>query len=65
MCFLIIIQNASLHYVATDGCALLMREANDAMDYKRFHLYLKYHFATRERGDLLGVTSHAVDIFRK
>ena len=54
-----------LHYVATDGLALFMREAIDAMDSEAFQLYLKYHFATCERGDLLGVTSHAVDIFKK
>lgn len=54
-----------LHYVATDGCALFMREAIDAMDNETFHLYLKYHFATCERGDLLGITSHAIDIFKK
>ena len=54
-----------LHYVATDGCALFMREAIDAMDSETFQLYLKYHFATCERGDLLGITSHAVDIFKK
>lgn len=56
---------ARLHYVAADGCALLMREAVDAMDDEAFQLYLQYHFATCERQDLLGVTSHAIDIFRK
>ena len=54
-----------LHYVATDGSALLMREAIDEMDKDTFELYLKYHFATCEREDLLGITSHAIDIFRK
>lgn len=54
-----------LHYVASDGSALFMREAVDAMDNDTFELYLKYHFATCERHDLLGVTSHALDIFRK
>lgn len=54
-----------LHYVAADGCALLLREAIDHMDRDTFALYLKYHFATCEREDLVGVTSHAVDIFRK
>lgn len=54
-----------LHYVATDGCSLFMREAIDTMDNETFQLYLKYHFATCEREDLLGVTSHSVDIFRK
>ncbi|MBS4929315.1 MAG: class I SAM-dependent methyltransferase [Anaerostipes sp.] len=32
-----------LHYVATDGCALFMREIVDNMDDKTFELYLKYH----------------------
>ena len=54
-----------LHYVASDGCALLLRDAIDAMDDEAFALYLDYHFATCERADLLGVTSHALDVFRK
>lgn len=54
-----------LHYVAADGCALFMREAIDAMNNDTFELYLKYHFATCEREDLVGITSHAIDIFRK
>lgn len=54
-----------LHYVATDGCALLLREEIDRMDDEMFQLYLRYHFATCERPDLLGITSHALDIFQK
>lgn len=54
-----------LHYAAADGCSLLMREAVDAMDNDTFELFLKYHLTTCERGDLLGITSHAIDIFRK
>lgn len=54
-----------LHYVASDGCALLLRDSIDKMDDETFKLYLKYHFATCEREDLLGITSHALDIFRK
>lgn len=54
-----------LHYVASDGCALLLREAVDAMDDEAFELFLNYHFATCERKDLLGITSHALDVFRK
>lgn len=54
-----------LHYVASDGCALLLRESIDAMDEESFRLYLDYHFATCERGDLVGITSHALDIFQK
>ena len=54
-----------LHYVASDGCALLLREAIDAMDKDAFELYLNYHFATCEREDLAGISSHALDIFKK
>lgn len=54
-----------LHYVASDGCALLLREAIDAMDEETFRLYLNYHFATCERVDLAGITIHALDIFQK
>ena len=46
-----------LHYVASDGCALLLRDEIDAMDADAFALYLKYHFATCERADLAGITS--------
>lgn len=54
-----------LHYVATDGCARLLREAVDEMDNDTFELFLKYHFAVCEREDLVGITSHSIDIFRK
>lgn len=54
-----------LHYVASDGAALLLRDAIDRMDEEAFSLYLRYHFATCERPDLAGVTSHALDIHRK
>lgn len=54
-----------LHYIAADGCSLFMREAVDAMDNETFRLYLRYHFAVCEREDLSGITSHAVDIFKK
>lgn len=54
-----------LHFVATDGTALFMRESIDRMDQDTFELYLKYHLATCERKDLVGITSHALDIFKK
>ena len=54
-----------LHYIASDGYAHHMRETLETMDDDTFDLYLKYHFATCERDDLLGITSHALDIFRK
>lgn len=54
-----------LHYAATDGCAMLIREAIEQMDDEIFQLYLKYHLATCEREDLTGITSHAIDVFQK
>ena len=57
-----------LHYVATDGYAGYvesMRDALAAMDEATFELYLQYHFATCEREDLAGATTHSLDILRK
>ena len=41
------------------------REELDRMDDEQFRLFMRYHLATCERPDLLGVTSHALDIFQK
>ena len=54
-----------LHYVASDGYTGHMRGEVDLMDDATFDLYLKYHFATCERGDMVGITAHSLDIFRK
>jgi 2-polyprenyl-3-methyl-5-hydroxy-6-metoxy-1,4-benzoquinol methylase len=54
-----------LHYVASTGCTPFLYEEVDAMDDETYELYLKYHFATCEREDLIGMTSHSIDIYRK
>ena len=54
-----------LHYLASDGLALLLREDLDRMDEEYFRLYFRYYLATCERADMLGFTSHALDIFQK
>ena len=57
-----------LHYVATGNCVRwtqYMRDVMDAMDEKTFELFLKYHYATCEREDLAGISSHVIDVFRK
>ena len=54
-----------LHLVAADGYAHHMRDVLAAMDEETFAIYLRYHFATCERIDLLGLSNHALDIFRK
>lgn len=54
-----------LHFVAADGYALHMRETLSAMDEETYSLFLRYHFATCERPDLIGYSNHTLDIFRK
>ena len=54
-----------LHFVATDGYANHMRPTLESMDDETFQLYLRYHFATCERGDMIGISHHTLDIFRK
>jgi len=57
-----------LHYVATGGCmryTKVMCDAIDTLDDKTYELLLKYHFATCEREDLVGISSHTIDVFRK
>ncbi len=54
-----------LHLVASDGYANHMRDTLAAMPDRHYDLYLKYHFATCERRDLLGYSHHTLDIFRK
>ena len=54
-----------LHFVASDGYANHMRPTLDAMDDQTFALYLNYHFATCERPDMIGLSHHTLDIFRK
>ena len=54
-----------LHFVGSDMATNYMREAIDAMEDEFFDLYLRYHFATCERADLVGTSHHFLDICRK
>ena len=54
-----------LHFLATDGYANHMRQTIDGMDEDTFQLFLRYHFATCERLDMVGYSNHTLDIFRK
>lgn len=51
--------------IAADGQANYMRSVINAMDQETFDLFLKYHFSTCERPDLLGASAHTLDILRK
>lgn len=55
----------SLHIVGADGYSNHMREMLENMDEETFQLYLKYHLATCERTDMLVISHHTLDIFRK
>ena len=54
-----------LHFVGTDMATGYMRDTVDQMDDELYDLYLRYHFATCERPDLVGASNHFLDIFRK
>ncbi len=54
-----------LHFLATDGYANHMRQRLTEMDEATFELFLRYHFATCERIDMVGYSNHTLDIFRK
>lgn len=51
--------------VAADGATNYMRECVDAMDQATFDLWMKYHFTICERMDLIGATTHSLDILEK
>ena len=54
-----------LHFAATDGYANYMRESLAQMDEQTYEMYLRYHLATCERPDMVGISHHTIDIFRK
>ena len=54
-----------LHFAATDGYANHMRESLAQMDEQTYEMYLRYHLATCERPDMVGISHHTIDIFRK
>lgn len=54
-----------LHYVGTDMATNYMRSVIDEMDDDFFQMYLNYHFTICERSDMVGVSHHILDVFRK
>lgn len=51
--------------VAADGPANYLRPVLNAMDEETYELFIAYHLATCERGELLGASAHTIDILRK
>lgn len=54
-----------LHLVGVDGYSNHMRDVLAHMDDNTFNLYLKYHFSICERPEMLGISHHTLDIFKK
>ena len=54
-----------LHYVGTDMLTRFIAKEVDEMDDPTFDLYMKYQLYICERNDMVGVTNHILDIFRK
>ena len=54
-----------LHYVGVDLFTHYIKDAINEMDDEFYELYLNYHYAICERADLVGITNHALDVFRK
>ena len=54
-----------LHFVAAEGYAKHMDAALADMDEETYRLFLRYHLSTCERADMVGISHHTIDIFRK
>ena len=54
-----------LHFAATDLFTHHIGDTVDALDDWTYDVYLKYHFSICERPDMVGVTNHSLDIWRK
>jgi ubiquinone/menaquinone biosynthesis C-methylase UbiE len=54
-----------LHYIATTLISRAVRDTLNGIDDKTFDMYLRHHFAICERPDMVGMTSHSLDVFRK
>ena len=50
---------------APDGAADYMRRELNSLDEESFALFIEYQMAIAERQDLLGASSHTVDVLRK
>ncbi|MCL2499644.1 MAG: class I SAM-dependent methyltransferase [Defluviitaleaceae bacterium] len=54
-----------LHYVATTLISRAVRDTLSSIDDKTFDMYMRHHFAICERPDMVGMTSHSLDVLRK
>ena len=53
-----------MQIIAADGPSDYMRPILNKMDEETFELFIKYHLATCERQELIGASSHTIDILQ-
>lgn len=51
--------------LSQDGPSDYIRKVINKMDDETFNIYLKYHLSTCERSELLGASSHVLDMLKK
>ena len=51
--------------VSQDGPSDYIRPTLNKMDSETFEIYIKYHLSICERKELLGASSHVLDILKK
>ena len=51
--------------IAADGAANYIRPYLNALTEEEYEAFIRYHLATCERMDLMGASSHTVDILTK
>ena len=54
-----------IQIIAATGPANYMRPVLNQMDEETFDIFMQYHYTTCERMDLIGASSHTLDILRK
>lgn len=54
-----------LHYVGADIAVHFMHDTLETMDDELFDTFMRYHLYICERPDMVGLTNHMLDIFRK
>lgn len=53
-----------IQIISADGPANYIRPVLNSLDDQGFEYFIKYHFATCERQDMIGAAAHTVDILR-
>lgn len=54
-----------VNIVSQDGPSDYLRQTINKMDDETFNIYIRYHLSTCERKELLGASSHVLDILKK